>query len=279
LPLTEALLRNDDTGCASRPTRLAAVAGRTKSAPPRLKPLPLGLGNTKSNMATHRTAAEVEQEHLRAFGSELGPLYHALHNEVTWLYAKWLEYRKLFAKSDKRIDVLNDTAGFFFRVVQDTLWEDVLLGIARLTDPPKQGQFENLTLLRLPTAVSDSSLATRVRALANAAKGRSAFAREWRNKHIAHRDLSLAIDAKAEPLPGVSRQNVDDALASFAVVLNALQVHYLKSEVGFEHFVAHDDADALVYWLRVGLRSEQLQRKRLDEDRSLPEDFEPMSEA
>jgi hypothetical protein len=76
-------------------------------------------------MADHQSAVDVERQHLEAFGPEAGPLYHGLHNEVVWLHAKWLEYRKLFAKSDKRIELLNDTAGFFFKVVQDTLWENV----------------------------------------------------------------------------------------------------------------------------------------------------------
>ena len=85
----------------------------------------------------------------------MGPLYHALESELTWFHAKWLEYRKLYAHSEKRIDFLNESAAFFFRIVQDTLLENILLHITRLTDPPRQGPFENLTLLQLPAAVND----------------------------------------------------------------------------------------------------------------------------
>ncbi len=208
-------------------------------------------------MGRNQSEEEVEQEHLQAFGPKLGPLYHALHNEVTWLHAKWLEYRKLYAHSQERIDLLNGTAAFFFRVVQDVLWEDVLLHIARLTDPPKQGQFENLTLRRLPEAVPDQCLADELRNLVDDALDRSQFARQRRNKHLAHRDLSLAIDGKATPLPGVSRQQVEEALSCFRSILNRLHVSYLDEEVAYEYFLANEDGNALVHHLEVGRKGSE----------------------
>jgi len=226
----------------------------------------------------HQSIEEVEQEHLQAFGATLGPLYHALHNEVSWLHAKWLEYRKLYAQSEKRIDLLNDTAAFLFRVVQDVLWEDVLLHIARLADPPKQGQFENLTLFRLPESVTDRGLADELRSLVANARDRSQFARQWRNKRLAHRDLSLATDVKAAPLPGVSRQHVEEALTTFRRILNRLRVWYLNEEVAYEHFLTHEDADALVHHVAVAARLEERQRERFRQGNPLPEDLEPPPE-
>lgn len=139
-------------------------------------------------MADHRSAEQVEQQHLQAFGPTAGPLFHGLYNEVVWLHAKWLEYRKLFAKSEKRIDILNETAAFFFKIVQETLWENVVLQIARLTDPPVQGQFENLTLLRITDTVRPGALRDELRSLTRTAVERSQFARVWRNKRLAHTD-------------------------------------------------------------------------------------------
>ena len=59
------------------------------------------------------------------------------------------------------------------------------------------------------------------------ARAKSAFAREWRNRSLAHQDLSLALDDKAEPLPSASRQNVDEAIESFRKVMNRLHGSYL----------------------------------------------------
>jgi len=229
-------------------------------------------------MDRHQSPEEVEQKHLQVFGQGLGPLYHALYKDVTWLHAKWLEYRKLYAQSEERVDLLNRTAPFFFRLVQDVLWKDVLLHIARLTDPPKHQKFENLTLRRLPDGVSDGGLADELRSLVRTALERCEFARQWRNKRLAHRDLALAIDAKAAPLPAVSRQQVEEALASVRTIMNRLHDFYLQGAVAYERFLAHDDADALVCHLAVGARFEERQRERCREGRPLPEDLEPAPE-
>ena len=230
-------------------------------------------------MADYRSAEEVEQRHLQALGPTLGPLYYGLHNEVTWLHAKWLEYRKLYGKSEKRIELLNETAAFFFRVVQDALWENVLLHIARLTDPPIQGKFKNLTLLCLPDAVADQALADDLRDLVGASLNQSQFAREWRNKRLAHNDLALAVDAKATPLPGVSRQNVEEALASFRQIMNRLYGAFFQSEVAFDHFLTDKGADALVHCLAVAVRFDERQMERFRHGKPLPEDLEPIPEA
>ena len=197
-------------------------------------------------MEKQQSAEEIAQQRIRVMGPDLGAVYHALCNEVTWLHAKWLQYRKLFGHSESRVDLLNQTAAFFFRVVQDVVFEDVLLHIARLTDPPRQGEYENLSLLRLPRVEHDQSIAADLSRLIATAKSKSVFSREWRNRRIAHRDYALALDAKSQPLPGVSRQEVEDVLAAFRNVLNHLESHHFAGHIAFECFLSYDDADALV---------------------------------
>lgn len=225
-------------------------------------------------MPRHQTGEQVERAHLKAFGPESGPLYHALHNEVSWIHAKWLEYRKLFAKSEERIDLLNETAGFFFRVVQDVLWDDVLLHIARLTDPAEQGRFQNLTLPRLAEAFSDTEVGPELALSVDAVLSKAEFAREWRNRRIAHRDLPLALDSKAMPLPGISRQHVEAVLASIRQAMNLLHREYVGGDMAFELFLTHDDADSLVHHLSLAswLETRRMERARAGEWR--PEDSE-----
>jgi len=226
-------------------------------------------------MGVCKSSPEIEQQHLQAFGPELGPVYHALYNEVLWLHSKWLEYRKLYAGSAKRVELLNTAAPFFFYVVQDVLWDDVLLHIARLTDPAKQGSFENLTLLRLCEAVPDPQLAEETRKLVKAAKSRASFARRWRNKQLAHRDLVNSLEPRAKALPSASRQDVEDVLQGFREIMNGLHRAYLHSEVAFRHVcVGPGDADGLVYNLAEALQVEERRQRRAREGRSLPEDFE-----
>jgi hypothetical protein len=147
-------------------------------------------------MAEHRTAEEVRDRHMRDLGPELGAVYNVLSNDVTWLHAKWEQYRHLFAKSEQRIELLNETAGYFFRIIQDTIFEDIVLGLARLTDPIQTGKGQkqqNLTLRRLPSLVSDAQLRLELNALVKVALDVCATPLVWRNKRLAHRDLSVAL--------------------------------------------------------------------------------------
>ncbi len=229
-------------------------------------------------MSANKSAKEVEQDHIAAMGAELGPLYHALHNEVIWLHAKWSEYRKLYAHSSARIGALNDVAGFFFRVVQDVLWDDVLLHLVRLIDPPKSGGKDNLTVSRLPEAITEKDFADKVRDLVCAAQGSASFASEWRNRHLAHRDLALALGTGAAQLPRASRRDVEEALGALRAVMNEVHARYLKGHVGFENFIAPTGADALVSYLSMAARAEEQRRVRLRGGRPLPEDLERPSD-
>ena len=67
-----------------------------------------------------------------------------LRNLHAYIEIKWAEYKELFGTSPRRIELLNSAAGLFFRILQDTLWEDALLHLCRLTDPAKMHGKENL---------------------------------------------------------------------------------------------------------------------------------------
>lgn len=228
-------------------------------------------------MVEHKSAEQVEADHLAALGQGLGPLFHALDNEVGWLHAKWKQYRHLYA-APEAIDVLNEAAGFFFRLMQDMMWEDAVLHVARLTDPPRSMRKDNLTFRRLPAAISEPALAGRVSALVDAAVSDSEFARDWRNRHLAHRDLHLALGSLAEPLALASRQHMETVLASFRSVLNAVNLHYWDSTTAYEEFLAEDDAESLLFHLRAALKVERKRRERWGKGVVLPEDLDPEGE-
>jgi len=219
-------------------------------------------------------AGQVHNEHLRILGPTLGPLYHALYNEVTWLHAKWKQYGLLFAESQERVDLLNEVAGFFFLLIQEVLWEDIILHIARLTDPPQSVGKDNLTLLRLAEAVHDPALSAQIASLVEQARTEAEFARVWRHRHLAHRDLNLAVDRQAAPLPGVSRESMERVLEAIRAVLNKIEGYFWQSQVAFTRFLAPDDAERLAYYLKVAIDAEGRQRERLLQGRPLPEDFE-----
>jgi arginyl-tRNA--protein-N-Asp/Glu arginylyltransferase len=65
------------------------------------------------------------------------------------------------------------------------------------------------------------------------------------------------------PLSGVSRQMIEEALNLVRRYLNAIQIHYEKSETGYEHFImTASDGEALISMLKYGLRYEGLIQDR-----------------
>lgn len=225
-------------------------------------------------MSRHRTADEVKQQHIEAMGVELGGLYHALWNELAWLNSKWTEYVELFGTKSSRIELLNRAAGHFFKVVQNSLWEDSILNIARLTDRPGSGSKENLTIQKLPGVITDEKTKGHVTRLIEMAIENASFCRDWRNRHIAHKDFNLALKTGAEPLKPASRAKVKQALVSLSDVLNAVSSCYMGSTTCFEVITTSDGAVSLLYVLDDGLRANEERMKRIKERKYLPEDYQ-----
>ena len=214
-------------------------------------------------MSRTKTAEEAKREYFGAMGEPLGKQFHALWQEVEWLHIKWDEYVELFGTKPSRIELLKRAAPRFFGVVQDLLWEETILHIARLTDPPKQGKYENLTIKALPALMDDGGLKKSVQYLVGVAEDKATLCRDWRNRRIAHRDLSLAIEEGMEPLMPASRRDVRAAIASIDEVLNAITSHYMDSITSFDVVKRAEGAEALLYVLDDGLRADAEREDRI----------------
>ena len=207
-------------------------------------------------------------------GPELGTTFCALYSEFSWLHVRWRQHSQLFGEKPSRVDLLNRVGGLFFRIVQDSLWEDTLLHLSRITDRPETGGGGNLTIQRLPGLVTDTALATELRTLVDRAVTQSAIARDWRDRRIAHSDLALAIKEGARPLAAGSRRRVADAIRAIDAVLNRLKLHFRDSTILFEPFDHPGDAEALLYVIRDGLEADDARRKRLQENKPGDGDFD-----
>lgn len=220
------------------------------------------------------TAEEAKKLHIAAMGAELGPLYDAMWQQVAWLHNKWGQYVELYGTKESRLTLLNQAAPLFFRVVQDTLWEDVLLHIARLTDSPESMKKANLSIRRFPAAIDDDATKLAVETLIEEAIAASEFCRDWRNRHIAHRDLQLALDGAARPLEAASRAKVKEAIKALDVVLNAISNHYLDSATSFGPVGMSRGARSLLYFLDDGIKADHARRERMRNGTSTPDDFD-----
>ncbi len=224
-------------------------------------------------MANHKTAEEAEKEYIACMGGDLGKVFHALWQEVAWLYAKWGEYVDLFGEKPSRIELMNRAAPKFFRIVQDLLWEETILHIARLTDPPRTAGKDNLTIQKLPELIEDTELVAKLSGLIKVAVQSTEFCRDWRNRRIAHRDLHLAIKDGINPLKSASRKMVKEALITLVNVLNAVTLYYQNSDSFFEGCYGCDGGESLLYVIDAGLRAGEERKKRIERGEYNKEDL------
>ena len=193
---------------------------------------------------------EIRAEYISSMGEELGASFYELYRKLVELHILWQQYRQLFGDSTETVHLLNRTAGLFFKIVQDELWDSVLLGVSRMTDPPATGKNKNLTVQSLPPLITDHRLQAEVQALCDKALDSAEFAREHRNKRIAHQDHSYLSNRGSDPLSGISRTLVEQMLAALRAVLNRLELHYRDNTVMYEDFVDESGARLLVHKLR-----------------------------
>jgi len=198
-------------------------------------------------MGRYNSAEEVREDRLRVLGTDLGAIYDALYNEVLWLHTKWGQYCILYAHSEARVELLNSVSGFFFSMIQDLMWQDIMLHLARLTDPKQSMSKDNLSLDRLKDEFEEGEFASRIGELVEDAKSKVDSVRRWRNRYLAHSDLQLACGVSAQPLPGVSRRSIEEALAAVRGILNAIELHYWNAQAKFEIVPIGDTSDLVRY--------------------------------
>lgn len=203
------------------------------------------------------TIEQIRAEYVDRMGRELGSLCCDLRDDVDWLRHKWGEFLELFGKGPERIELLNKVASNFFYILNQLLFEDAMLHLRRLTDPPVSRSQENLTLLSLAELIADQQFSAQVRKEAEEVKEKCKFARMWCNKRLAHADLMTLRDKCAPPLPAVTSQDIDSALGSIHALLNTVEQHYgvALCALGHDPFAAK----SLVRFLEKAIQAEERQ--------------------
>jgi hypothetical protein len=193
---------------------------------------------------------------------DIEEVFKELKVEIVWLHARWIIYRQLFGHSEKRIELLNECARAFFYIIQDVIFGEVLVALSKLTDPARTGKRENLSLEQLQQRVEmqeEKQFAVHLKNILNNLHNKCQAFREWRNKKLAHLDLLTTRKSSLNPLPGISRQMIEDALKLVREYMNTIDLHFEGVETDYELFVMNGaDGEALISLLKYGLRYEEL---------------------
>jgi hypothetical protein len=140
-----------------------------------------------------------------------------------------------------RIAILRASAAGVFSILRDTLFDDLLMAISRVTDRPKMGQRENLTLDRLSEYLRERGFAEAQRefdAILAQLRTDCVQIRELRNKALGHRDLPPAIEPGNSPSL-VRAKEGGVALDHLAQALNVFERAVGKPTTMYPNFI-HD---------------------------------------
>lgn len=146
--------------------------------------------------------------------------------------------------------------------MKKTLWNDLLLGITRLTDPVKSVGKRNITLQSLANHIHYPELKVEIEKDVAVLKEKSSFCRDWRNRSIAHFDYDLTINQQtAKPLESANREKFQETITGIHTIIKKVYLHYLKSAVMFDFIDSFQGAQILLAHLENGLRFKELKRE------------------
>jgi hypothetical protein len=209
-------------------------------------------------MNRDKTAEEVKQEMIDKMGIDFGSLFYSLRNELLWLTYRWIEFRELYGTKESRIDILNNSAPYLFYTVQNVLWENLLLGVAKVMDRPESTGKKNITFKSIPLFIKEQSFHDEVMGIVTKLETKSIFCRDWRNRWIAHKDHALSVDeGNAKPLEVATRLKFKTVLELMQELYNKVSLKYLGSQTAFEFLSSDRGAISLLNLLEKGLLYEQ----------------------
>ena len=207
---------------------------------------------------------EEQQEKLPL---ELADVFEELNQHISWLFANWLIFKQLFASGEERVQLLNKFAPIFFRLCQDSFSDNVLLSIARLTDPPKSSGKETLSLEQLVSKVDPvkySELRSALNQQFSTLRDSCEPIRNIRNRRLAYNDLRIALELDPNPLPDILKDEVDNVLQRISELMNTVWAYFNPdSELGYE-VIMPNDGEAIIRALEKAKKYRELTRRRYE---------------
>ena len=148
--------------------------------------------------------------------------YTLIRPELIVLCTRWGLWKSLFMDGDA-VERLNQVSGVAAGSIQDSLFRDIALTLARLLDPPQQGRNENASVQQLTGGELPEELeAIRKRVAA------------IRNKRLAHNDAP-AMREETRLHYGFTDEDVDDAIARVTQIVNEAECAATDATTCYEY--------------------------------------------
>lgn len=220
------------------------------------------------SMKRYKASDEVREEILTVFPEGTGELFYELLTNVAHLHLNWKNYRSLFDTSPERIELLNWVASSFFGLLDGILRHDVVLAIARLTDPPKSAGKDNASLARLIDMLKpfiDVALFNELQLKLKDLQIYCEPIRQLRNRLLAHDDLATALQYHADPLHGISRAYIEGILERIRELCGDIEERFRGSRTSHQYVFSSNDGESLIFALESALEHEKCRQKEFNQ--------------
>ncbi len=225
-------------------------------------------------MGRPQSPEEVKQDHLSKLGLELGTAFHTIWNEVLNMHLKWTEFESLFG-SEENVSLMHQISPNFFFILRNLLFNDIVMGITRLTQKKIDRIGNERLTLSVLTQLTEPPLKGEVHKKVRLIEKEASFCNDIRNRKIAHFDRSLALGSSQKPLESATRDEINAVLKMIADLLNTIQFHYIGSRTEYRFW--DDSGSQVVQLAKRGIdfhnvRLKILREKGIDLENYLAED-------
>lgn len=194
-------------------------------------------------MTKKQSSEDIRREYEQKLGHEFGSLFWYLRNDWANTRLAYKEFDELFGENHAA-GKLAAMAPLFTGDILRIFARSLILDISRLTDPAGSGQRRNITIRAIPPHIArHGSLLQEVKGLIEVAEDKAAFARDMRNKQLAHRDLLAAKYPRGVNATEILTKG-DEAISAIHGVLAAVGRTLLDSDM-MDHIVYEPRARAL----------------------------------
>ncbi len=176
------------------------------------------------------------------------PIFDSLRSEAITLNMQWKLYRSLFAGPSEERIIMNLCAPSVFGLFQSLLFDDCIMRLCRLTDPPAKGKYEYLSIRQLVDEESTGGTAQLwpdLPKLLDQLDLACQPLRIHRNIRIAHSDLTQVTSVTTEPLPDISIQSFNSALKLLSKGLNCVEAPLRRSTTFYSDVLVTFDEDTI----------------------------------
>ena len=178
--------------------------------------------------------------------------FDLVERELLLVRVKWQQFEALFG-TEENVNLVNQVASGFFRLVQDMFLDNVILSLTRLLDPPRSTGKDNLTIERLIASLPASVAPTVVAAVTadledirSVAGGLTII----RNKLLAHNSLDEKQSGAATLYSGVTRNLITSVIDRLGALVNRLRQELNELTMLYEVTVYPHGAERLLSKLR-----------------------------